>query len=73
MAGTMCTGCKTCGVLLQVMQTRLSPGSFRVLTSLVRTLNNMLGGISFVVLAKVFGAQSSAGDQKKKSAKAASS
>ncbi|BDA48866.1 Protein RETICULATA-RELATED 3, chloroplastic [Coccomyxa sp. Obi] len=55
-----------------VMQPRLGPGSFKVLTSLLRTANNILGGISFVVLAKVFGVQSSAGDQKKSSAKASS-
>ncbi len=56
----------------QVMQPRLGPGGFKVLTSLLRTANNILGGISFVVLAKVFGVQSSAGDQKKSTAKASS-
>ncbi len=56
--------------LSQVMQPRLGTGSFKVLTSLMRTANNILGGISFVVLAKVFGVQSSAGDQKKSTAKA---
>ncbi len=49
----------------QVAQAKMSPGTFKVLTSLIRTLNNILGGISFVVLAKVFGVQSSQGDEKK--------
>ena len=49
----------------------MSPGTFKVLTSLIRTLNNILGGISFVVLAKVFGVQSSQGDEKKDVEKAA--
>jgi hypothetical protein len=70
-----CLGFQTAEVsvalfVLQVLQSKLSPGTFRVLTSLIRTVNNILGGISFVVLAKVFGAQSSAGDEKKQSAKA---
>ena len=55
---------------LQVMQSTLSPSTFRLLTSILRTVNNVLGGISFVVLAKVFGVQSSAGDDKKTCAKA---
>ena len=59
--------------LAQVVQPRLGPGGFKVLTSLMRTANNILGGISFVVLAKVFGVQSSAGDQKKSTAKASAS
>ena len=56
---------------VQVAQARMSPGTFKVLTSLIRTLNNILGGISFVVLAKVFGVQSSQGDEKKDVEKAA--
>ena len=48
----------------------MSPGTFKVLTSLVRTVNNILGGISFVVLAKVFGVQSSQGDERKDGEKA---
>ncbi len=59
-----------CFLLLQVMQSTLSPSTFRLLTSILRTVNNVLGGISFVVLAKVFGVQSSAGDEKKTCAKA---
>ena len=54
----------------QVMQSTMSPSTFRLLTSILRTVNNVLGGISFVVLAKVFGVQSSAGDEKKTCAKA---
>ena len=61
---------KTCQTM-QVAQARMSPGTFKVLTSLIRTLNNILGGISFVVLAKVFGVQSSQGDEKKDVEKAA--
>ncbi len=57
---------------LQVAQARMAPGSFKVVTSLTRTLNNILGGISFVVLAKVFGVQSSQGDEKKDVEKATS-
>lgn len=33
---------------------------FRVLTSLIRSGNNLLGGISFVIIAKLFGVQKSA-------------
>ena len=54
----------------QVMSAQLSPTAFRALTSVLRTANNVLGGISFVILAKVFGVQSSAGDARKTSAKA---
>jgi hypothetical protein len=35
------------------MSARLSPTAFKALTSVLRTANNILGGISFVVLAKV--------------------
>ena len=55
---------------LQVMSAQLSPTAFKALTSVLRTFNNVLGGISFVILAKVFGVQSSAGDQRKTTAKA---
>ena len=37
--------------------------AFRVLSSGVRTGNNILGGISFVLLAKVMGVQQSQGDE----------
>ncbi|CAL5228983.1 g12218 [Coccomyxa viridis] len=55
-----------------VAQARMSPRTFKVLTSLIRTMNNLLGGISFVVLAKVTGVQSSQGDEKKDVEKAGS-
>ena len=58
--------------IMQVAQVRMSPRTFKVLTSLIRTMNNLLGGISFVVLAKVTGVQSSQGDEKKDVEKAGS-
>lgn len=42
----------------------MPPGVFKLLTSVLRTANNILGGISFVTLAKITGVQSSAGDDK---------
>ena len=44
----------------------MPPGVFKLLTSLLRTANNILGGISFVTLAKITGVQSSAGMQSSK-------
>ena len=55
---------------LQVLQPRMSAMPFRVLTSLVRTGNNILGGVSFVLLAKVMGVQQSQGDEAKEQEKA---
>ena len=49
----------------QVAQPAMPPGVFKLLTSVLRTANNILGGISFVTLAKITGVQSSAGDDKK--------
>lgn len=48
---------------VQALQPRLPPMAFRLLTSGVRTGNNILGGMSFVVLAKVLGVQQSKGDE----------
>ncbi len=48
---------------MQVAQPAMPPGVFKLLTSLLRTANNILGGISFVTLAKITGVQSSAGMQ----------
>ncbi|KAK9827609.1 hypothetical protein WJX81_005832 [Elliptochloris bilobata] len=48
-----------------VAQPAMPPGVFKLVTSLLRTANNILGGISFVTLAKITGVQFSAGDDKK--------
>ncbi len=48
---------------MQVAQPAMPPGVFKLLTSVLRTANNILGGISFVTLAKITGVQSSAGVQ----------
>lgn len=45
---------------LQVLQPRMPSGLFRLFTSVVRGVNNAIGGISFVVIAKVFGVQKAA-------------
>jgi len=55
--------------LLQVAQPSMNPVVFKIFTSLVRTGNNVVGGISFVTLAKLFGVQSSKGDEVKQVAK----
>ena len=47
----------------------MSPLLFKILTSVLRTGNNVVGGISFVTLAKLFGVQSSKGDEVKQVAK----
>lgn len=43
----------------------MNPVVFKIFTSVVRTANNVVGGISFVTLAKLFGVQSSKGDEVK--------
>ena len=48
----------------------MNPVVFKIFTSLLRTGNNVVGGISFVTLAKLFGVQSSKGDEVKQVAKA---
>ena len=62
------TGIKQCWPL-QVAQPSMSPLLFKILTSVLRTGNNVVGGISFVTLAKLFGVQSSKGDEVKQVAK----
>lgn len=49
----------------------MAPGAFRALSSLVRTGNNLAGGVSFVTIAKMMGVQSSAGDEVKQERRAA--
>jgi hypothetical protein len=51
------------------VEPRMSPGLFKLLTTALRMGNNVLGGISFVTLAKLFGVQSSQGDAVKEVAK----
>lgn len=41
----------------QAVAKQLSPATFRLLTSLLRTGNNVLGGLSFVTLARLTGVQ----------------
>ena len=43
-----------------VIQPIMPQGAFRLVTSVVRSANNVVGGISFVTIAKVFGVQKSA-------------
>lgn len=43
-----------------VLQPMVPQSAFRLMTTLVRTANNVIGGISFVTIAKVFGVQKSA-------------
>lgn len=43
-----------------ILQPRMSTGAFRLFTSLIRGGNNAVGGVSFVMLAKLFGVQKSA-------------
>ena len=50
---------------MQVAQPSMSPLLFKIFTSVLRTGNNVVGGISFVTLAKLFGVQSSKGDEVK--------
>ena len=46
--------------LLQVLQPLVPSSAFRVVTSVIRGLNNMIGGISFVMVAKALGVQKAA-------------
>lgn len=45
----------------QMMIPRMSPSAFRLLTSVLRMLNNALGGVSFVTLARLTGVQAAGG------------
>ena len=45
---------------LQVLQPIMPTSLFRLFTSIIRGLNNMAGGISFVVVAKALGVQKAA-------------
>lgn len=49
--------------LVQVLGTKLSPLPFRLVSTAIRIGNNVIGGISFVLLAKILGVQSSKGDE----------
>lgn len=48
---------------MQALQPKMNAVAFRILSSGVRTGNNILGGMSFVILAKVLGVQQSKGDE----------
>ena len=50
---------------VQALQPKLPGVPFRIVTSVVRTINNLIGGVSFVMIAKMLGAQASAGDEVK--------
>ena len=51
----------TCHVhFVQVLQPRIPSGLFRLFSAVVRSLNNMVGGVSFVMIAKVLGVQKAA-------------
>ena len=54
-----------------LLQPLLPRPLFGAWTVAVRSANNVLGGVSFVVLAKLLGVQASAGDGAKKAAKGA--
>ena len=41
----------------QILSQQMSPTGFRVVTSIMRTLNNAIGGVSFVTLARLTGVQ----------------
>jgi hypothetical protein len=43
-----------------VIQPMVPQGAFRLITSVVRSANNVIGGISFVMIAKMFGVQKGA-------------
>ncbi|GAB4819025.1 hypothetical protein N2152v2_006071 [Parachlorella kessleri] len=43
-----------------VLQPRIPTGLFRLFSAIVRSLNNMVGGVSFVMIAKVLGVQKAA-------------
>jgi hypothetical protein len=43
-----------------ILQPRMSTGAFRLFTSVIRGANNAVGGVSFVMLAKLFGVQKAA-------------
>lgn len=45
---------------LQVLQPIMPSTLFRIFTSVVRGLNNMVGGVSFVMIAKALGVQKAA-------------
>ena len=48
---------------LQVVSQRVSPGTFRALTSVLRMANNAVGGFSFVTMARLTGVQAAGSKQ----------
>ena len=47
---------------VQVLAPAMSPGAFKAFSAVIRLLNNIVGGMSFVMLAKMFGVQKSSED-----------
>jgi hypothetical protein len=47
---------------VQVLAPAMPPSAFKALSAVVRLLNNIVGGMSFVMLAKMFGVQKSSED-----------
>lgn len=46
----------------QVLAPAIPPSAFKALSTIIRLLNNIVGGMSFVTLAKIFGVQKSSED-----------
>lgn len=60
MTGFACVFPPRLALLLQVLQPMMPSSVFRILTSVVRGVNNMVGGTSFVFIAKALGVQKAA-------------
>lgn len=57
LASSACSVCHGC--LPQVLVKVMPMGLFRVYSAAIRGLNNIVGGISFVTIARMFGVQKS--------------
>jgi hypothetical protein len=47
---------------VQVLAPAIPPSAFKAFSTVIRLLNNIVGGMSFVMLAKMFGVQKSSED-----------
>lgn len=45
---------------VQLLVSKLPVGAFRIVSAVVRTLNNVIGGMSFVTCARIIGSQKAA-------------
>ena len=45
---------------VQLLVSKLPVGAFRLVSAVVRTLNNVIGGMSFVTCARIIGSQKAA-------------